>query len=502
MPRATTLGNSVQAIGGLKRDHGSADSDGEKVFVVATGLLTVTGSGVAGGSATTPFARHLVLTRNRTGSEGTFTVTDSTTALTASVRWQGTPIEASGGIGQSGGIAAANPAFEDSALMARALVGRPISDPKVRSGILATFEATENAAIYQPGNPYRDTAISALQLLSGLQPDNASYFDDAYAELFPDAGAETGRSLIRPVFDWVLFRRRRREDCEGTSTVRPQAIASVAAWVARASDKEQAERYRSLLRQGSGAVPWSPTAVEIVKFDEGSAAMRSSAATWREKYDAARGGEALVFAGYAKSAMSTEMPAGVLRAKALVAATSPLATMDADGEFDLVPSAPAAQMMADTEGSIFLISYSIDAIELLAVDGVNRNWSDLASQLKDGNVEAADSVSGEAFTHLGRTDRSGSLSQDAIDEILGTLSNLSQSLAETYDIEATAQSAVLWTQEGLGGEALSAVQARADRILSSLNVDQDSIASKTRIAFKAHQGEAARIYIVLSEHNS
>jgi hypothetical protein len=139
---------------------------------------------------------------------------------------------------------------------------------------------------------------------------------------------------------------------------------------------------------------------------------------------------------------------------------------------------------------------------LLAVDGVNRNWSDLASQLKDGNVEAADSVSGEAFTHLGRTDRSGSLSQDAIDEILGTLSNLSQSLAETYDIEATAQSAVLWTQEGLGGEALSAVQARADRILSSLNVDQDSIASKTRIAFKAHQGEAARIYIVLSEHNS
>jgi hypothetical protein len=502
MPRATTLGNSVEAIGGLKRDHGSADSDGEKVFVVVTGLLTVTGSGVADGSATMSFGRHLVLTRSRTGSEGTFTVTDSETALTASVQWQGAPIEASGGIGQPTGIGAAIPTFEDSMLMARALAGRPISNPKVRSGIFATFEAAENAAIYQPGNPYRDTAISALQLLSALQPDNASYFDDAYAALFPDAGVETGRSLIRPVYDWVLFRRRRREDCEGTSTVTPQAIASVAAWVARASDKEQAEQYRNLLRQGSGAVPWSPTAVEIVKFDEGSATMRSSAVTWRAKYDAARGGDALVFAGYAKSALSTELPAGVLRAKALVAATSPLATMDADGEFDLVPHAPAAQMMADTEGSIFLISYPIDAIELLAVDGVNPKWSDLASQLKDGNVEAVDSISGEAFTYLGRTDRSGSLRQDTVDKILGTLSNLSTSFVETYGIEATAQSAVVWTHKGLGSAALSAMEARAGRRLSSLNVDENSIDTKTGVAFKPHQGEAARIYIVLSERSS
>jgi hypothetical protein len=497
MPRATTLGNSVKAAGGLKRDHGSADSDGEKVFVVVAGLLTVTGTSVPGGSVTIPFDRPLVLTRSRTGSEGTFTVMDSETALTASVRWQGTPIEASGGIGQPSGIGAANPTFEDSTLMARALAGRPISDPKVRSGIFATFEATENAAIYQPGNPYRDTAISALQLLSGLQPDNASYFDDAYAELFPDAGFETGRSLIRPVYDWVLFRRRRREDCEGTSIVTPQAVASVAAWVARASDKEQAERYRSLLREGSGAVPWSPTAVEIVKFDEGSATMRSSAVTWREKYDAARGGDALVFAGYAKSALSTEMPAGILRAKALVAATSPLATMDADGVFDLVPHAPAAQMMSDTEGSIFLISYPIDSIEVLAVDGINR--SDLAAQLKEGNVEAVGSVPGEAFTYLGRTGQSGSLSQGTVDEVLGALSNLAGSLAETHDIEATAQSAVVWTHEGLGGEALSAVQARAARILSSLSVAENSTDTKTGVAFEPDQGEAARIYIVISE---
>ena len=140
-----------------------------------------------------------------------------------------------------------------------------------------------------------------------------------------------------------------------------------------------------------------------------------------------------MFAGYAKSATSTEMPAGVLRAKALVAATSPLATMDEDGEFDLVPSAPTAQMMTDTEGSIFLISYSIDAIELLAVDGVNPKWSDLASQLKDGNVEAVASASGDAFTYLGLTDRSGSLSQGTIDKILGTLSDLSTRLVETNE---------------------------------------------------------------------
>ena len=252
MPRATTLGNSVTAMGGLRRDHGSVDSDGETVFVVVTGLLTVTGSGVADGPTTKPFSRHLVLTRSRTGSAGTFTVTDSETALTASVGWQGTPIEASGGIGQPSGIGRAKPVLEDSALMARALVGRPISDPKVRGGVFATFAAAETAAIYQPGNLYRDTAISALQLLSGLQPDNASYFDDAFAQLFPDADAETGLSLIRPVYDWVLFRRRRREDCEGTSVVTPQAMASVAAWVTRASDKAQAERYRSLLQQGSG----------------------------------------------------------------------------------------------------------------------------------------------------------------------------------------------------------------------------------------------------------
>ena len=500
MPRATTLGNSVTAVGGLRRDHSSVDSDGETVFVVVTGLLTVTGSGVTDGPPMKQFSRPLVLTRSRTGSAGTFTVTDPETALTASVGWQGTPIEASGGIGQPSGIGRAKPALEDSALMARALVGRPISDPKVRGGIFATFEAAEKAAIYQPGNLYRDTAISALQLLSGLQPDNASYFDDAYAQLFPDAGAERGRSLIRPVYDWVLFRRRRRKDCEGTSVVTPQATASVAAWVARASDKAQAEQYRSLLlRQEPGDVPWSPTAVEIVKFDEGTATMRSSAEMWREKYDAAHGGNALVFAGYATSALSTEMPAGILRAKALVAATSPLAAMDADGEYDLVPHPPAGQMMAGTEGSIFLISYPVDSIGLLAVDGVSQ--SDLAAQLKAGNLEAVGSAPGEAFTHLGRTGPSGGLSQDTTDEILGALSDLSVSLAETHGIEATAQSAVVWTHERLGGEVLSAVQARAGRILSSLNVDGNSTDTKTGVAFEPDQGEAARIYIVISERS-
>ena len=157
-------------------------------------------------------------------------------------------------------------------------------------------------------------------------------------------------------------------------------------WSARAVDRKEAEKWRDNLRK-SDDVPWTHDPVGLVQFDAGSATMRSSAAEVRQELERADIGDHLWFAGYADSPGSGEAPVGTARADAVVDACSPAATLDPDGAVDVVPQPPPAQMLRDTAGSIFLISYRADGVEVVVVDGLARLQEDLLAGIRKGEAD-------------------------------------------------------------------------------------------------------------------
>jgi hypothetical protein len=465
MPRTQPLGNSVAVDGTLLRLFSRAGSAGETVTVQVNGLATVTGSGIDN-EERIQFERRLELTRDQVGQQAVVTVVDVASQETVTARWQGSPIEATGDLS--------------------------LPDRR-RPEVQASFAATETQAIYQPGNEYRDAAISGLQILAGLKPKDASYFDDNLALLFPARGIDIGRSVIRPIYDWVLFRRRRREECEGSAVPADLSPARVAVWVATAANADQAEQYRRFLLSGSGTVPWSPTAVQNVIFDPGTATLRSSASAWRERYEAARGGDSLVLAAFAKSPSSTELPVGLPRAHALVAATAPSATMDPDGNFEILPNPPAAQMSIDTDGSIFLIGYPTDAIEIIAADTLDDPA--LQQALEDGDVSRLAAAPSTAFTPLARSNRSGELIDPTAADVVAQLADWQSRLESLHD-RASALDTVIWTEHGVGGARSNRATDRAKAIITEIGLNPAS-AQVSKVNFAPAPGVVARVYVTI-----
>ncbi len=494
MPQATTLGVSVVVDGALRQISG-AGADGQSIRVEVTGLVTVKGSGVPGNASSESIdpPRQLTLTRSDVGGQSSLAILDEESQVSLGVQWEGPPIEATGGLGQPRASRSARAVAEATKAIRDTLIGRIPPTPPVSSRILATFQAAEDATINQPGNAYRDASIAAVQLLSGLHPDDATFVEDRYAELFPDAG-DSGRSLIRPIFDWVLFRRRRREEYEGTSVTTVAGVATVAAWVVRASGEDAATDYRDALMGGKGGVPWSETPVELVQFDMGTATMRSSAEHWRERYRAANGADTILFAGYAKSPLSTEAPVGISRSQALVAATEPLATLSADGRCDLVTRPPAGQMMDDSEGSVFLITYPTDVIEIIAANGVDPKLQDLVSALDAGDADAVAAAPAGATQPLGESAAADSPTQAELAELLDKVNDL-RAQWKTGDVETTYR-AVVWTQTGLSKARKDSLSTRVDLLIARLNLTTADT-TRAEVQFTPDASEVVRLYLVV-----
>ncbi|KRF46294.1 hypothetical protein [Terrabacter sp. Soil810] len=465
MPQAAaTIGMRVQVDGVLQRLFLTAGPGGEKLTVQVDGLVRATGSGAA--EQKTSFSRRMELTRDQSGPQSDLTLVDVRSRATVTVMWQGSPIEATGDLGT-------------------AVANGP-------DDVQAQFTAQETQAIDQPGNDYRDAAISALQLLAGLDPKDPSYFDDNLALLFPDQGVEVGRSGIRPIYDWVLFRRRLREEYAGSAAGPELRPAQVAVWVATAETADQAEQYRRFLLTGTAPVPWTPTAVQLVVFDPGTATLRSSAAEWRQRYEAARGGDALVLAAYARSSSSTELPVGLPRAKALVAATAPSATMDADGQFEILPNPPAAQMSVDTDGSIFLIGYTSDAVEVVAVDTLGD--ADLLKAVTDGDVKLLAAAPADVFTVLASSNRSGQLVDPPAKDVITRLDEWKGDV-ETQHASSGIFSAVIWTATGVSDARSTRAVDRAQSIIKEIGLDPAN--TKVAVDFRPGPGVVARVYLTI-----
>jgi hypothetical protein len=406
------------------------------------------------------------------------------------VGWQGAPVQAAGGLMliAEGQDPAAPGAVEDAFTLALGGISHRPSPAPATYDVIAAVDAAQDAAVNQSGDPHREAAIAALEILSALYPKDVTYVEDGYGELFPATTALP--SHVRPTTDWVLFRRRRREDCEGTVELPQAAPSKVAAWIARAETVDQAISWTAELFDSGGVkLPWKAVSGDALEFEAGAATLLTAPSVWRDQYQQANGGESVHSAGYAPTPGGSDVPVGVGRTQALLDATAPVATLDSDGRVDLVGVPPASQMLAGTDGSIFLITYQPDPVDVITVDAMDNEG--LAAAIRTPDVQTV-AQAGAAVSLLASVDATGGLTPPAA-ELRSELDQRKTQIAGQHGNETVFVSAVIWMAQSLTGERKTQSQDHANSVLAALDL---SAGSPPDVDFQPGTGAPVRVYVL------
>ena len=464
---ASVLWASVSLDARLVQVSARGTANGREVTVQVDGVAEVSGPG-GGGSGFKSVSQRLVLKRTETGGNQRVEISDPESGFTATVRWSGAPIVAMGGASDV-----------------------PIPERSGFELLPASFEATETGSVDVADNDYRDAAVSAVQLVSALHADEAGYVQSVLDDLLP-LSVSTSEGAVRPVHDWVFFRRRRHEDFEGALAYTSMGTSDVAAWVVTADDQDQAEVFRqSLVGSGNASIDWGGTPVDMISFEDRTATFRSSSQHWRERYAAVGGGDAIWFAGYGKALSSTDPPIGTARAQELVRETAALAQLDESGPaspIDLVPSPPAGQMISGTEGSIFLITYpSAQKFAVFAVDGTNEKFKDTVAAVKAFDAETLKGANAEAFTAVSGELQARDVSKTDIDAATEKVDELGQKLDP--DQSGINREVFVWVRGGPLGS-----RAGLDALVTAMG---DATPTQQEVEFTSADDERVRVYVVL-----
>lgn len=224
---------------------------------------------------------------------------------------------------------------------------------------LIKAKGDEDESITDEQNAFRQFAMTALKALRLLHADDG-WLDQATDTLFPQASSPT--TEIRPTTDWVLFRRRRLEECAGDVPVSAPA-SKVPAWVLLTEDERSALDVATTLVSGLADTITEPSWQRIdLEFEPSAKTLRTPVPTVENLYKNAGGGERIQLLGYASNG-----PAGfnVLegRAQTLLAALSevaklaPQSTGQPRGVVQVVTPPPSDLMVPGTEASMFLVTY-------------------------------------------------------------------------------------------------------------------------------------------------
>ena len=472
LPAAQPVTVKLVVDGRLVRNSARAGPIGPEVLVTVTGFADAVTTGIAVEPGGGRFDQDLVFRRGTQDGRRLWGIGDDESHWLLGVGWQGDPVEAEGALVEL--PRAANPGD-----VAAALAGIPTPPAGIR--VVAAFAAVESDAITEPGEPHRDSAIAALQILSGLYPDDPDYVERRYAELFP--AVEPAGTLIRPTTDWVLFRRRLRKDCEGAGAP-PAPAGRVATWVTRAADVDQAAVWAESL----GDAPWTGGG-EPLTFEAGTGALLTAPATWRQGYQAADGGSVIRFAGYAVAPGAPDVPVGVARARAVVDALAPLAILDPADAVDLVPVPPAGQIVAGTDGSVFLVTYEPDPVRVITVDGIAS--PELADAVLAGDEATVTAAPPSAVPVLVDVAAVGPVDDDAVRAALTDRISELQELHES----ALTPSYALWIHSSLAGERLEQALQGARRVLPLLGVGDPAAVEPKRIDFPLAGTSPVRLYV-------
>ncbi len=171
-------------------------------------------------------------------------------------------------------------------------------------------------------------------------------------------------------------------------------------------------------------------------------------------------------------------------------ASAPAATLDPNGRVDLVGTPPANEMLAGADGSIFLITYQPDGVDVFTVDAVNNQG--LAAAVRDDPDLAAVAGAGTAVSLLASVDAVGGLTPPA-SELKSKLDGRQTDIMTSHGSASVTVSAVVWTYFGLSGERRTQSQDHIDSVLSALGLPA---AATQDFDFHPGIGTPARVYLL------
>ena len=344
--------------------------------------------------------------------------------------------------------------------------------------------AGEDPAIERTGEAHRDAALAALQIVSALHPADSRFVERGFADLFP-IGRTGLDSMVVPVTDWVLFRRRTWRTCETGTATPVVGTSTVAAWVVRADGKEEADAWTKAVRTSPNPdVPW-PKAPILVQFETGTSLLRSGANAWRAELEGVPVGALVTLAGYARTTTSTEGAVGIGRAQAVVDAGDPVFELATGGIVDLVADPPARLLLPDTQGSLLVITYDIpEPVEVIALTDLDDTQK---QSVRDGDVTAT------AALPANQTEAVADLA-DVADVSAAFVTTVSDYVRGHGD---GADEWVVWVRDDLPDPRGSRVKAGADQVRSKLSVP-DSVSN---VGVRPDAGgslPAVRVYVLLT----
>jgi hypothetical protein len=434
--------------------------------VLASGGFGVSATGSDGGGGTFKDRR---LRLARTAQDGvTATVRDEDSGLVADLHWKGEPIQAEAALRLDAGQTAA-----------------PTT--------IAALTAAQDAGIGRPGNTYHDAAASALALLAGIHPD-PGWAEQEYQRLFPSR--ELATATVRATQDWVLFRRRRREDCEG-DPVTPVPLDTVTVQVLSLPGPDDAQKAVDILVDGD-AQEWPAgwKATEVI-FEGGTTTMLTPAATWQQRYRDRGGADAVALAGYAAAAGTLGPIVGPGRLRSLLAALPPGVTQDP--ALPVIPVAPptALEPAPGTAGSAFLITYAPkpEAVRLLAVRAVRTVAANQAAVEGVRKPDAALATEVAPFSTLGEGGTGTLKTGDVLAEL--------DVLLDTEELTLIDVETVLWTHASLTADETQEMEALAGTMETALagrpEVHALTKGSRLQVGYPRTDPEpVARLFLLVS----
>ncbi|SFO74878.1 hypothetical protein SAMN05660464_0938 [Geodermatophilus dictyosporus] len=453
--------------------------------------LELSGVPFVGGDASPRSVVVRLLVRRDEQADGRQVLRVSTAdrTITADVGWRGTPVEALGEATVRVGTPSAGEPAED---------GEPAGTQEETRRTVATLRALEDARISSPGDPYRVVAVHALTILSGAHPDDPGYVETQARLLFPAEQGTTATTQVRAATDWVLVRRRRREDCEDT-VVLPTPVSPVTAWVLRVPSEAEVPDVVVGVRTGEDPPQEGWARADLV-FAQGTDDLLTPAPQWQTRYRQVNGGSRIALVGYTGAAGSEAVTTGIGRLTAVVGALTPDVELDPGEVMDFVPAPAAELVLPGTDGSVFLVTYDRDPkpdpdeLAVIVVD-VRSEETGLRSAVLDGRAEDVPGADPALLHEIGSV---SATSLDLPDVEMETRRKLVELTVSQRSLQA-----VVWTHADLNGEVRDSLRALAGQVVDWLK-GLPEMAGLTGPEVKpvtfdrGTDGAAARLYLLIA----
>lgn len=213
---------------------------------------------------------------------------------------------------------------------------------------------TQNEEILLPANKLHITALEALGKL-GKALDDLQFSPKSTALLFPPAPAAGNDLQIRPVFDWVLFHRRRNKQCSEEVPSAPSRHYQV--YELSADAPSEAATAKELLLKGRLTRRFVPVA--IVEFGGDVATLLTPADTIKKDWKNVKPGNTIFFGGIAnRESAAGGKDLSLLRLDSLEDVLAPIST-PAKAQNEFLSSVPVSIQASGVDGVIVLITLNV-----------------------------------------------------------------------------------------------------------------------------------------------